>query len=308
MKYPGTFFRLIRWPNLIVIGLTQAMFYLIFFRRFFEAPHYDNPAIQLRPTLFILLLLSSLFIASAGYIINDYMDQEIDKINKPGQLIIGIQLHPQAALVLYITISLAGLLLSGYISYVLQNPYIILLNFAACILLFVYSATFKKKALTGNIIISALTAWTIMVLPVAELNSPDGEAWDHLLSYSLIYSGFAFILTLIREIIKDMEDVKGDEAIGCRTIPIRWGMITAKYWVSVLIIILMMSVIFLSTYILLNNRSFAGLYGLIFVALPLSYILMKLVKASDKVDYHRLSTRVKLTMLAGIFSMCFFLI
>lgn len=292
---------------MLVICITQILFYLFYTKYFFSKTGYNSEAIQLQTPLFFALLLASLFIAAGGYIINDYMDQEIDRINKPLQLIIGVHIQPKKAFRLYCILSFAGLMLSLYISYKLQNYLITIFNFAACILLLVYSKTFKKTALIGNLIISALTAWVIMVLAVAEINTPQSEIWSQLFRISLIYSGFAFFLTLIREIIKDMEDVVGDAATGCRTIPLKWGMITAKYLTVALIIILSIIILSLSIYII-NHRPLAGVYGIIFVALPLIYILIELSKSSEKKHYHHLSTLIKATMITGIFSILFFLI
>ena len=130
---------------------------------------------------------------------------------------------------------LSGLVISCYVGYKFRNFYIPLFNFAAIIVLWFYSTTFKKKLLIGNILVSLLTAWVILVLTFSEYRfsiiSPD-IYWKRLLKVSFIYAGFAFIISLIREVIKDMEDMQGDAKYGSTTMPISMGIAGVKSFYS----------------------------------------------------------------------------
>ena len=172
-----------------------------------------------------------------------------------------------------------------------------------------YSSTFKKKILIGNIIISLLTAWTILVLTLAEYRfriSPQDVVWQRLLKMSFIYAGFAFIISLIREVVKDMEDIEGDIKYGCTTMPIVWGLPVSKVFTGVWIVVLTAIVAAVQVYVIQLGWWFSALYSLLTIIIPLVWVLKKLYKANTPAQFHQLSTAVKMIMLAGILSMIFF--
>jgi 4-hydroxybenzoate polyprenyltransferase len=309
MKMIAAFFRLIRWPNLLFIVLTQMLFrYFILPFVYLQAhPGYEN--IRLSEILFYLLVLASVCIAAAGYIINDYFDVNIDQVNKSSKVIIGKFINRRFAILLHALFSFAGFVLSLYIGYRLQNVLIPLFNFLAIIILWFYSSTFKKKILIGNILISLLTAWVILVLAVAEYRfriSPHDIVWQRLLKISFIYAGFAFVISLIREVIKDMEDIEGDLKYGCKTMPIVWGLPVAKVFTAVWIVVLAGVLVVIQIYVIQLGWWFSALYSLIAIVIPLIWVLQKLYKATTSVEFHQLSSLVKFIMLAGIISMVFF--
>ena len=309
MKTLGVFFRLIRWPNLLFIVLTQLLFrYFILPFVYLEA-HPGYEAIKLSEKLFYLLVLASVCIAAAGYIINDYFDENIDQVNKLSKVIIGKYIKRRSAILLHAILSLVGLFLSLYIGYKLRNPFIPFFNFLAIVLLLVYSSTFKKKILIGNIIISVLTAWTILVLTMAEYRfriSPHDIVWQRLLKVSFIYAGFAFVISLIREVIKDMEDIEGDIRYGCKTMPIGWGLPVTKVFAAVWIVVLVGMLVAIQIYVIQLGWWLSALYSFVLIIIPLIWVLKKLYVAVSPSDFHRLSSVIKFIMLAGIVSMIFF--
>lgn len=161
----SAFFRLIRWPNLLFIGLTQVLFYYFIIIPAF--PSHDFPNL-LRPALLICLTLSSVLIAAAGYIINDYFDLNIDRVNKPDKLVVEKVIKRRSAILWHWFLSGIGVVLGVYVSWKVRNPIVGLANLACVILLWFYSTTFKRTLLIGNVIISLLTAWVILVLYVCE--------------------------------------------------------------------------------------------------------------------------------------------
>jgi 4-hydroxybenzoate polyprenyltransferase len=316
VKLLTAFFRLIRWPNLVFIILTQYLFYSCIIN-----PITSNKTVSL-PVIpgeyFWLLSLSSVLIAAAGYIINDYFDLNIDRINKPGRLIIGETISRRWAMLWHIVISFIGILIGFYIGLKIfpsEKWLIGIANLICALLLVLYSTTFKKQLLIGNIIISLLTAWVIFIVTIVLKHvSPPGNVADAALSntnylrvlkFTFLYGSFAFIISLIREVIKDIEDMEGDAKYNCKTMPIVWGIPVAKVFAGVWIIVLTGALVIIQFYVLQIGWWPSSLYCLLLIIVPLCWILKKLYEAQTTQQYHQLSTAVKLVMLAGILSMIF---
>ena len=170
----GAFFRLVRYPNLIFIALTQSLFYFIIEQSIFSEIEYATGPL-LGTNDFFLLLLSSVAIAAGGYIINDYFDMDIDNINKPHKLVIGKLISRRWAMLFHMLLSLIGLFLTAVVALHLNNIMLLVFNFVSVVLLLFYSTTFKKRLLVGNVIISLLTAWVVGVLFIAEIKFSDAD-------------------------------------------------------------------------------------------------------------------------------------
>lgn len=304
------FFQLIRYKNLLFIVLTQLFFYGFIIRPSYEKLLNSSPLLD--HDLFHWMLIASILIAGGGYIINDYFDLNIDSINKPDKLIVDKEISRRWAMMLHFIMSISGLVITGYVSMKLNNFLLLLLNGIAVILLWVYSTTFKKKLLSGNIIISALTAWVIFMLFFSELNWNTGKpipesnlALISIYKLTIIYGGFAFIVSLIREVIKDMEDEIGDRKYGCTTMPIVWGINATKVFVAVWIIALFGALCAIMIYALFNTWYLVSVY-IILLLVFIFNIFQKLRKAKSIQDYARLTREVKILMLAGILSMALY--
>jgi len=308
LQLPGAFLRLIRWPNLVFIFLTQALFYyLILLPGYARRYNLVIPYGPLRPVLFYLLSSSSVLIAAAGYIINDYFDLNIDRVNKPDKLVVEKIIKRRWTIIWHWILSGLGVLLGFYVSWRLRNPIVGLGNMACVILLWFYSTTFKRKLLIGNIVISLLTSWVILVLYVCEFHVTGNEEYRSILSrlfkFAIVYGGFAFIISLVREVIKDIEDMEGDARYGCRTMPIVWGVNVAKVFAATWLVVLTGAVIVLQFYALQSLHLLGAAYCLLLLDLPLLWTLRRLYKAQTKADYHLLSSVIKGIMLSGILSM-----
>jgi 4-hydroxybenzoate polyprenyltransferase len=308
MKIIASFFKLIRWPNLVFIALTQLLFYFCVYIPMLETAENIHQNL-----LFILLLVASVLIAGAGYIINDYFDIQIDAINKPERMVINKIIKRRWAIVFHWLFSGIGILLSFYVSYKTKVWSIFFINMLCVIALWFYSTTFKKKLLSGNLIIAALTAWTILVVYLfvgAELVSLKGWATEsngfntrRLFKFTLLYAGFAFVMTLIREVIKDLEDMEGDRKYDCKTMPIAWGVPASKVFTAVWIIVAATTLVVVQLYAWQSGKWLTAIYFLLLIILPLIYLLKKLSQARVNADYAKLSSIVKLIILAGILSM-----
>ncbi|HRX93493.1 MAG TPA: geranylgeranylglycerol-phosphate geranylgeranyltransferase [Chitinophagaceae bacterium] len=301
------FFRLIRLPNLIFIALTQVLFQVCVYQSLAGLPDKWLPE-----TGFILLLFASLFIAAAGYIINDYFDINIDEINKPGKMVVDKVINRRWAIAWHFVLSFAGIVLTVLAVPVLEKWYLIVANIFCVLLLWFYSTRFKKQLLTGNVIISLLTAWTILIIFYSKTGAGfvnQEVNYHRFFRVAFLYAGFAFISSLIREAIKDMEDMPGDAKYKCRTMPIVWGVNTTKVYVAVWLIVLLAILVVVQVYILeFKKWWFAVVFCVLAIIVPLVYIFYKLFGANTVNDFHKLSRWIKLVMLAGILSMIFFYI
>ena len=310
MKLAGSFFRLIRWPNLVFIAVTQALFYYAVILPVLPSSYYGYYD-KLTLPVFIVLVIASVFIAAAGYIINDYFDINIDRVNKPDKMIIERVIKRRWAIILHIIITLVGIVCSLYVS-IKTSLIIVIANVGCALLLWVYSTTFKKKLLSGNIIISLLTAWVIIVLYFAvntvylsTHNQPIDivTAMNKIFKFAALYAGFAFITSLVREVVKDIEDIEGDEKYGCKTMPIVWGIPASKVFVGVWMVVLIGAIGIIIVYMLQKGWWIAATYCLLLIIVPLVSTLQQFYKAQNTADYHKISSRVKLIMLTGILSM-----
>lgn len=307
----GPFFRLVRWPNLFFIGLTQCLFYFcILIPSLYQDSSVGYTDIHsLTLSLFFLLSLSSVLIAAAGYIINDYFDLNIDRVNKPDRLVVDRMIKRRWAILWHWILSGIGVVLGFYVSWKIRNPVVGLANLGCVVLLWFYSTTFKRKLLIGNVIISLLTAWVILVLYICEFrfalfrNPEFHRQFSRAFKFAILYAGFAFIISLIREVIKDIEDMDGDARYGCRTMPIVWGVNSAKVFAATWLVVLIGCLVIIQFYVLQYGLLLIIPYCLFLLILPLIWILRKLYSARVPADYHSLSTLVKGVMLIGILSM-----
>ncbi|MDD2792101.1 MAG: geranylgeranylglycerol-phosphate geranylgeranyltransferase [Sediminibacterium sp.] len=309
MKLVAAFFRLIRWPNLLFIVLTQLLFEVCIYERIYPDTRISDPAEGLR---FAALVLASVFIAAAGYIINDYFDQNIDQVNKPDKVVVNRIIGRRWVIFWHMFLSLTGIFFTTFALPVSQYWHLVLANMLSVVALWFYSTTLKKKLLVGNVLISLLTAWVIGVLFFSKyplnisnlLSVQQQEA--RFFRLMVVYTAFAFVISLIREVIKDMEDIEGDRRYGCTTMPIVWGINASKVFVAVWTIVLIAALVILQIYALGLGWWQSVLYSLVLIVAPLVMVLRLLFLASKPEDYHRISSLVKLVMLTGILSMLFF--
>lgn len=307
MKLISAFIRLIRWPNLVFIALTQFLFvYCIVIPLFAKA----NINSIISGWSFFLLCISSVFIAAAGYIINDYFDLNIDQVNKPGKLIVEKIIHRRWTIIWHLLLSTIGIIIGFYLDFTTHIAFLGVFNIISVGLLFFYSVSLKRKLLIGNIIISLLTAWVILVVAWCEFyrfeHTDSGTFTARILRLTFLYAGFAFIISLIREVVKDMEDVEGDRRYGCTTMPIRWGMNASKVFTAVWLIVLITILIIVQVYVLQFGWWPSSLYCFILIIVPLAWIFKRLFNAKSPAEFHSLSSLIKFVMFTGILSMVFF--
>jgi len=274
------FLKLIRTFNLIILAFTQYMC------RYFIIGKGTVSLYEIATDWkFFLLVLCTVFVAAAGYIINDYYDVKIDLINKPKRVVLGKVLHRRIALVSHFILNTLACLFAFFLGWKIFT--IIVLT---TMLMWFYANQLKRTALIGNLLISVLTGLSVY-MPVFLFGTGQKTL--------LLYAFFAFFISLIREIIKDMEDMKGDEEFGCKTLPIIWGIRKTK------IVIYAVSFLFVSSIsmILIHTELTIQLYFLIFPAPLFFWLLIKLSKADTSTQFLKLSFLCKCIMVAGVISM-----
>lgn len=265
---------------------------------------------------FILLVISLLFIVAGGYVINDYFDVEIDKINKPDKLIVSRVFSENVTKFFYITLTFLGLL-SGLLSsiMILNSKFYLLfaILFLLVCMLYSYSAYYKKKLIVGNLIVSVSVAFAVFLpwlFEILYLSNNTlilytvGDTLMLTLPYVLIYTIFAFFMTMMREIIKDAEDFKGDLVTHCRTIPIVLGIKKMNIILGIIVFLLWAVILYYQMVLYYQHSYFAlSIMFIIWISLPISII--KLFNKKVDIDYHNYSVFLKIIMLLGVLSMIF---
>lgn len=265
---------------------------------------------------FILLVISLLFIVAGGYVINDYFDVEIDKINKPDKLIVSRVFSENVTKFFYIILTFLGLL-SGLLSSIMISNSKFYLLFAILSLLvcmlYSYSAYYKKKLIVGNLIVSVSVAFAVFLpwlFEILYLSNNTlilyavGDTLMLTLPYVLIYTIFAFFMTMMREIIKDAEDFKGDLVTHCRTIPIVLGIKKMNIILGIIVFLLWAVILYYQMVLYYQHSYFAlSIMFIIWISLPISII--KLFNRKVDIDYHSYSVFLKIIMLLGVLSMIF---
>lgn len=308
MKQSELFLKLIRLPNLLFIVLAQYLFYYLFFSTQVMTVAPVSKESVLSPAMLWVLIGASVVIAAAGYIINDCVDVATDRINKPEKVYIENGIQRSSAMRWYFILNFMGLALSIIASAALSNYLIIFFNILVVGLLFFYSAIFKKTMLVGNMIVSLLTAWVILILPVSAFGITIGNSNSEKFIWraALVYGIFAFVISMIREVVKDMEDIEGDNAAGGTTLPIVYGVRLSKVYAGVLMMILSA----MAAFLIYRSVDLWGwmilLYGIAFLMLPIVLSIIQLYNAHKPDEFHKLSGLIKLIMLSGILSMVFF--
>lgn len=308
------FLKLIRWSNLLMIIFSQTLLNYMLIVYVFSLAYVDSPLSHLQ---FVLLMISTVFMAAAGYVFNDIQDVKTDTINKNNKRIIGKEIsrkNGEKIALGFLVFSLAPAL---YLSINLQMLQLIIIHLFIAFGLWYYSIELKKHILSGNILISLLTAFSIAIVWLYHLvslhNNPSAmiEGRDIIPLINalvLALSFFAFIISFIRELIKDMEDIKGDEKTEAKTFPVVFGLNKSKILVLVLSIIMILSTIYAAYYSYIFQLNKLGIYFLVAVVIPLVYLIMNLFKSTNKEDFSDLSFLAKIIMLAGILSIQIFYI
>ncbi len=302
---PMSLFRLIRLPNLLIVALTQ---YLLYLRVVLPVLYHYGVTPALHERQFLLLVIITLMISAGGYIVNDIVDLRIDLVNKPDRVIVGRHISHATAYWLYSCLNLTGFIFAMYLAFVVERVVLLSLFPAAVVGLLWYSVYLKKRPLAGNVLVAlycagvAALVWLAEQPALAQLPPEAARSTARLLGF---YAVFAFLSTLFREIVKDLEDAHGDALGGARTAPVAWGTLTAKAIATgtcgLLLLALALGGYALQAQLYAGGLPFLGLTaGLSCVALFLLW------RATTPRNYYLLSQLAKVIMLCGLLLLLFF--
>ena len=306
-----SFFKLIRWSNLLMIAM---MMMLVYHCVMSPLSYYSDVDVFPPSLAFYLLVISLIFIVAGGYAINDYFDVETDKFNRPEKTLIPNIFSRKEVKCYYGVLTIIGLA-SGLVSSIMVLNVKFYLLFAVLFLitclLYSYSARYKRKLFTGNFVVSLLVAIAVFLPYLYEMLylsdnllilAKCNDVARNIVYFVLTYSLFAFLLTLIREIIKDAEDAEGDGYTHCRTIPVVYGLNKTKTILYVFILMLL-SLLFVYESILFKMELFVAFALITTVALLTFLLIFRIYKAKEYKAFHRLSVLSKVMMLIGLLSM-----
>lgn len=299
------YLRLIRLPNLLMIAFTMYAMRFLIIRPQLALYTMD---LQFSGFHFALLVLSVMFITAAGYVINDYFDAPVDLINRPSRVTLSRSVPRRMAILMHLLLSIIGVVLGIYISFAINLAFLAVIFLLVPGILWFYSTTYKRQFLLGNFIVAFLTALVPLMTILFEvpllIRQYGKEMLRNQIDFHTLtawvggFALFAFLFTLIREIVKDMEDFEGDRAYGRNTFPVVLGMDTTRYIVISLISI---AFIFIAA-ILIRYLSdwMTILYAALLILAPLAFIIFRLLKATAPEHYHSVSSWLKGVMLAGV--------
>ena len=289
------FLKLVRWKNLFIVAYIFIIFEFVLFPAY-KISH------KLSSFHFSTLLLSVLLIMSAGYIINDIFDIKTDEINNKDNLISKL-ISVEKAKRLYLILNTLGISLGVFLCLQTSTPQYSFIFFSAPLLLYYYSKKWKSKPLIGNLIISFLVAFSAIIIVLFEVNfSETIEEIKTVKTITMAFFVFAFIINLIREICKDIEDIKGDYSLKMNTLPILIGRKRTKKITLFLISIMTVNIIFIIIK-LASIHKLASLYLLLIVLSSIIYTFFKLKKAKSEKHFKLVNTYLKIVMFLGINSL-----
>jgi 4-hydroxybenzoate polyprenyltransferase len=275
---------------------------LVFRYLFLEQSYVD---LALTDFNYILLVIATVCIAAGGYVINNIMDQDTDEIAKPQNRVVGVSISETVAYNWYIGLTIVGVGIGFYLSNVIYKPTFASMFILVATLLYMYATSFKQIPVLGNVVVALMLSTSIIIiglfdiLPAIDIDNRFRmkEAFDILMHYAI----FAFIINLIREIVKDMEDMDGDYQSGINTLPIAIGVQKTKIIVGALTLI---SIGILAYYVNSNlfELDYVVYYAMILIVGPLIYFGVKLLNAATKKEFHHLSLVLKIILFFGILS------
>jgi len=296
MKY----LKLIRYQNLLLLAFMQLLFRYGFLK-------FQNIFLSLNDWQYGLLVLATVLIAAAGYVINDILDQETDYDNDKGNVIVGKLISEKVAYNLYFILNITGVGIGYYLASVIHKP-----SFAGAFIiisatLYMYATSLKQMLLIGNIVVALLLSFSVIIIGLFDLlpATYEGNQTEMGIMFSILidYAIFTFIINLIREIVKDMEDIEGDNNNGMSTLPIAIGLGKTSKIVGVLGIIAALILLwYINSNLMSSKLYYAVIYGLLFVVAPMIFFVVKVWNAKSKEEFRFLSTVLKWIIFFGILS------
>ncbi len=292
------YIKLFRVKNLLMIALMQYIIRYGFLKL-------QNVGLALNDWMFALLVLATVLIAAAGYVINDVYDIETDEINKPGKNQIGKTISEEMGFNIFIGLNIVALIIGFYLSNKIMKTSFLGIFIISSMLLYLYATSWKKIAIVGNLIIALLTAFSVLIIGMFDIipaiYSENEALMKTLLSILFDYALFAFLVNFLREIVKDIEDINGDYNQGMNTLPIligtqRTAKISSVFGLAIVCVLFW----YINKNLMDNGLLIATIYGLIALVAPLVFFSIKIWSAKIQKEFHLMSSLLKLVIFLGI--------
>ncbi|MDB9806133.1 geranylgeranylglycerol-phosphate geranylgeranyltransferase [Crocinitomicaceae bacterium] len=314
------FLLLIRPINLLIIALTMysVRLFILMYEKIYCVQFLGQNGEELN---FFLLVLSTVMIAAGGNVINDYFDVRADRINKPKRVIIGKYINSRWAILIHSGLNFMAFAIAVYLSVRYETFWYVFIHLLTMNALWLYSLFLKKKPIIGNFLIAGLTALVPILCGVhfyvqgsvdiiePEIYSTAFEYWlISLLNHGYfiwLLAFFAFVNNFAREIIKDGEDIKGDQMISAKTLPIQYGVKVSKIWIVVLLLLPL--VLFTVLFLFHQPKNDFGLVDQILIFMPVIISLLMdfvaiglTIRATTKTRFLKADQWVKYAMVSGV--------
>ncbi|MGO4819672.1 geranylgeranylglycerol-phosphate geranylgeranyltransferase [Flavobacterium sp. W22_SRS_FP1] len=294
------FLNLIRYQNLLMLAFMQLIFRYGFLKL-------QNVPLALAEWQYGLLVLSTVLLAAAGYVINDIFDQDTDIENRPKEIIVGQKITETTAYNIYFALNITGVVIGFYLSNVILKPGFAAIFILIAATLYMYATSLKQMLLLGNIVVALLLSFSVIIIGIFDLYPVIDQAnqpiMSNLFSILLDFAIFAFMINLIREIVKDLEDKKGDESQGMKTVAIVFGINKTSKLASILgLIPVAFLLVYINNYFVANNLLATTIYAFVFIVGPLLFFSIKIWPAKTKKEFSKLSLLLKWILFFGIIS------
>ncbi len=292
------FLKLIRFENILFIIFTQFLIKFSLFEAF-------KISVTLNFFNFSLLVIATICIAASGYVINDIYDKEADRINKPKSQVIGNKISEKSAYTIFIILNITGVGIGFYLSNLIDKPGFSGIFIFTSAILYIYAVYLKGMPFIGNVVISILVALVVIIIGLFDLlpaiTPQNKQTQATMFSILLDYAFFAFLINLIREMVKDQEDVNGDHNMGLKTLSVVLGKERTNKIIFALGLIPLVAVVYYLYKYLFDNTA-SVLYFLFLIVAPLLYFLIQIWTAKSIKEYSRLSRLLKIILFFGFLS------
>ena len=258
-----------------------------------------------------LLIISVVCIAAGGYVINDYFDVKIDRINRPEELIVTRIISRDAAMLMFQVLTAVGIVCGGVVSWWAHSWTLLFIYIVIPGLLWFYSASYKRMFLVGNLVVAFASAIVPLLVAIANADHlkhlyNEALAYTPIVGHLYVWLGgfalFSFLLTWAREVIKDTEDIEGDREMECRTMPIVWGEKASKVVVTLLVVATMALIAYLAWDVLpfpMEWKTLTGRFVIFGLMVPMICVLVLLWSARTKRELHTVQQVLKFVMFLG---------
>ena len=300
------FLKVIRYKNLLFIAFIQLVMQKLVIVPILQTFGFQT---TFNNSLLFLLIASTVLIAAGGYVLNDYFDIKIDAINRPEKQLVGTKISRQSAMLMHQILTGLGILVGLLLAYFTQSFTLGFIYIVIPGLLWFYSASYKRQFIVGNVVISFITSITILIVAIAQIADLQKEFGKLIFETAIphqiyawlgAFSIFAFLCNWIREIIKDMEDERGDRELECHTMPIIWGIKKTKWFIYGLITVTVIGLFAANALFIPFEGTLTLRYIIFGLLLPLAVLCYLMAMAKSREDFNQAASMLKIIMLDGV--------